>query len=213
MTREIEKLRVEIDSIDREMIKLFEARMDVSREVGAYKRERGLPVYDAARERQVILSRIDQVKEPEYREYAEMLMRAIMDYSKKIQRSAPLPCRPEVAGRIAYQGAPGAYGQEAARRYFPRGELIAQSSFEDVFGAVSAGQVEYGVVPVENSVAGSVAENWDLLGRYGLFVVGEIILKIDHVLLGTQDSDLAHIKKVYSHPQALSQCNGFFIPE
>jgi prephenate dehydratase len=111
---------------------------------------------------------------------------------------------------IAFQGERGAFGDEAARSYFKdhseaRPEPVPYRSFADVFRAVAAGEVEYGLVPVENSQAGSINEVYDLLRQHDLFVVGEISHPVNHCLLCLPGQQLADIKRVISHPQALAQ--------
>ena len=160
--KDLTELRSEIDSIDRELMRLFEERMNISRQVGDYKRERGMPVFDETREKEVIAARTALIGEEALRPYASRLMHNIMDYSKEVQK------RP--GGKVAFQGCRGAYSEEAARTYFPDAELAAKEQFEDVFRAVARGEAEAGVVPVENSAAGSVTANIDLLGRYDLSV-------------------------------------------
>lgn len=199
--KDLTELRSEIDSIDRELMRLFEERMNISRQVGDYKRERGLPVFDETREKEVIAARTALIGEEALRPYASRLMHNIMDYSKEVQK------RP--GGKVAFQGCRGAYSEEAARTYFPDAELAAKEQFEDVFRAVARGEAEAGVVPVENSAAGSVTANIDLLGRYDLSVQGEVLLPIRHVLLGAPGASLSDIGEVYSHEQAIRQCSAY----
>ncbi|MBQ9942061.1 MAG: prephenate dehydratase [Christensenellaceae bacterium] len=206
--RELSVLRSEIDSIDRQLIDLFLKRMDVSKEVGDYKRERGMAVYDGRREQQVIAARTALAEKAEFRPYVEQLIRGIMEYSKEVQRAGQdQPAHP--AKCVAFQGKTGAYGEEAARTFFGDTPRRAMAQFEDVFMAVAGGEVEYGVVPVENSLTGSVTANYDLLGKYGLHVCGEVILPIRHVLMGVSGASLADIKAVYSHEQGILQCSSF----
>ena len=109
--------------------------------------------------------------------------------------------------KIAYQGIEGSYGSEAARLFFGESAaLLPQETFEDVFAAVTKGTCASGIVPVENSITGSVVQNYDLLDSYNCHVTGELILPVNHVLLGVPGADLSGIKKVYSHEQGLLQC-------
>ncbi len=108
---------------------------------------------------------------------------------------------------IAYQGIEGSYGSEAARMFFGAdATLLPQETFEDVFAAVTKGKCESGILPVENSITGSVVQNYDLLDSYNCHVTGELILPVNHVLLGMPGASLDNIKKVYSHEQGLLQC-------
>jgi chorismate mutase/prephenate dehydratase len=109
--------------------------------------------------------------------------------------------------KIAYQGIEGSYGSEAARSFFDSNMvLVPKETFEDVFSAVTKGECASGIVPVENSITGSVVQNYDLLDAYRCFVTGEVILPVDHVLLGIPKTAVSDIKKVYSHEQGLLQC-------
>ena len=111
--------------------------------------------------------------------------------------------------KIAYQGIKGANSYEAAQRLFPESDLTAYKSFDDVFRAVEDGECGYGVLPVENSTAGSVAAVYDLILRYRFYIVGALDLLIDYGLAGLKQSTLGDIEKVISHPQALSQCEQY----
>jgi arogenate/prephenate dehydratase len=111
--------------------------------------------------------------------------------------------------RIAYQGEPGAFSEAAARQVNPDAQLVACKSFEDVFAAVQAGPAAYGVLPIENSIGGSIHRNFDLLMEHELPIQGELEIKVVHHLLALPGVPLEAIKRVYSHPQALAQCDGF----
>lgn len=108
--------------------------------------------------------------------------------------------------KVAYQGEPGAYSEEAGYEYFDSPDMIPQKSFDDVFAIVSSGRCDSGLIPIENSLAGSIHLNYDLLLRHELFIVGEFYLPVRHCLIGFPDAALPDIKRVISHPQALGQC-------
>jgi arogenate/prephenate dehydratase len=111
--------------------------------------------------------------------------------------------------RIAFQGATGAYSESAARRGWPHGDTVALERFEDVFEAVQAGTVTHGILPIENSVGGSIHRNYDLLLEHDLPIVGETELTVVHNLLALPGTSMAHIRRVFSHPQALAQCERY----
>src|SRR6476619_7756353 len=111
--------------------------------------------------------------------------------------------------RIAYQGEPGAFSEAAARRISPDAPLVACRTFEEVFASVEAGSTEYGVVPIENSIGGSIHRNFDLLLEHHLPIVGELEVPVVHHLLALPGRSLEHVKRIYSHPQALAQCDRF----
>ncbi len=108
--------------------------------------------------------------------------------------------------RAAFQGEPGAYSEEAGYAYYGPVEMVPQQSFEDVFAAVARGACESGLIPIENSLAGSIHQNYDLLLRNNLHIVGEYFLRVRHCLIGFPGVELASIQRVISHPQALGQC-------
>lgn len=108
--------------------------------------------------------------------------------------------------RVAHQGAPGSFSSQAARRMHPDAELVSVPAFEDVFAAVETGQVQLGVVPIENSAAGSVHENLDLLSRYELAASSQLTLPVSHSLMALPGQGIADLTQVRSHPQALAQC-------
>ena len=110
---------------------------------------------------------------------------------------------------VAYQGEPGAYGEEGARAVFPDGEHVPLGSVRQVFEAVEVGRAQFGLVPLDNSQAGSINETYDLLLRHGLHVVGETVVRVDHCLLALPGTALDEIDEVTSHPQAVAQCEEF----
>ncbi len=111
--------------------------------------------------------------------------------------------------KVAFQGEPGAYSEEAGYGYFEAPEMVPQESFDDVFAVVAAGECHSGLIPIENSLAGSVYQNYDLLLRHELYIVGEYLLPVRHCLIGFPEVKLSGIKHVISHPQALGQCAGY----
>jgi prephenate dehydratase len=111
--------------------------------------------------------------------------------------------------RIAYQGEPGAFSEAAARQTSPDADPVPCRNFEDVFEAVNRGQADYGILPIENSVGGSIHRNFDLLLEHGLPIVGEVELPVVHHLLALPGTRIEQVKRIYSHPQALAQCDRF----
>jgi len=110
---------------------------------------------------------------------------------------------------IAFQGEPGAYSEQAASGYFGAVNTLPCESFDDVFSVVSSGKCDFGLIPIENSLAGSIHQNYDLLLRHKLFIVGEYFLRVQHCLISVPGVGKTDIQKVISHPQALSQCSGY----
>src|SRR5262245_20242583 len=111
--------------------------------------------------------------------------------------------------RIAYQGEPGAFSEAASRQVSADAELVPCRSFEDVFAGVDAGTVDYGVLPIENSIGGSIHRNFDLLLEHQLPIVGELEVPVVHHLLALPGRTLGDVRRIYSHPQALAQCDRF----
>ncbi len=111
--------------------------------------------------------------------------------------------------KVAFQGEPGAYSEEAGYTYFESAEMVPEESFDAVFAVVTSGACKAGLIPIENSLAGSIHPNYDLLLRHNLYIVGEFFLRVRHCLIGFPGVALPEIKRVISHPQALWQCAGY----
>lgn len=221
---EIGQLREEIDAIDKEMLALFEKRMRVSTEIAEYKRVNNLPVYDGKREREKIASAASTASEG-MKDYAKNFMTELMDFSKCYQRQV-LNKKDELAEQIeeaihtsdkmlpegplvACQGVEGAYSQIAADRMFSAPNIMYFNNFEGVFSAVDQGLCKYGVLPVENSTAGSVNKIYDLMMKYNFYIVKGLRLKIDHNLLVNPGVKKSDIKEIFSHEQAIAQCSEY----
>lgn len=215
-------LRKEIDEIDEQLIPLLLKRMSISEEVAKYKVERGIPVLNSEREQQIL----DNVAEKcgELGNTIKTVFSATMDASRALQHKiigGGKELRDAVehamsAGRLTADGAPvacqgvdGAYSGVTAKKLFPDSPVKYYTQFEDVFEAVNKGDTKFGVIPVENSTAGSVHESYDLIMKYRFYVVGAYDLKIEHCLCAKAGTKYEDITDIYSHPQALSQCNNF----
>ena len=211
--RELDDIRQNIDEIDREMLALFEKRMAFAREVAQYKEVHHMPIFVPEREKAVLEHRIQLLQDRSLEKMADRFFRMLMDLSKEEQRDALAAFEkslPVQQIHVAYQGVPGANSEQAAYMYF--GEAapkIAYKQFQDVFDAVLSGKVQYGVLPIENSTAGSVYDIYDLLGETECFIVGEQMISVDHCLMAKKGAALENIRYVYSHPQALRQCGKF----
>ncbi|MBQ5886561.1 MAG: chorismate mutase [Clostridia bacterium] len=218
------ELREQINEIDREMLDLFLRRMQVSSNVAEYKRKNGLPVLDAARERELLANIARQAGE-DLDEYAVVLYSTILSLSRSYQhkklspeskyaaiienaRETTAKLFPEKA-RIACQGVEGAYSQIAASKMFKIPSILYFSSFDGVFAAIESGMCEYGVLPIENSTAGSVKRVYDLMVDHNLYVVRSMRVKIDHNLLSKPGTKLSDIGEIFSHEQAIDQCAAF----
>ena len=216
--------RKEIDSIDDDICRLFTKRMKVVNEIGEYKREHDIPVNSGSREREV-LTHISKQLPADLEDFGRVLYRSIFDVSKAYEAMykekdsplykavsklinadpAPFPKR----AIVACQGREGAYSQLAAEKLFEVPEIMYNSTFEGVIRMVTDGLCEYGLLPIENSTAGSVNEIYDLLIKYNVHIVRSTRVRIDHQLLGAKGAKLKDIRTIYSHPQAINQCSHF----
>lgn len=216
--------RAQIDQIDEELVRLISERMDVTAGVAAYKKEHGLPVLDAKREREKLL-KIAGMTAEDYRQYTVSLFDLLMELSRSNQTrllgaAGSLPGKIEKAleateklfpasATVACQGVEGAYSQLACSRLFKLPDVFYFSTFDAVFSAIEKGLCRYGVIPLENSTAGSVNAVYDLMTKHNFRIVRSVRLKVDHNLLVKPGTNLEDITEIYSHQQAISQCAGF----
>ncbi len=214
------ELRKEIDKIDKEIVRLFEERMEICKKVAEYKIANGKKVLDRERELEK-LKVLGAFASNEFNRHGvQELFQQIMSMSRKLQYqlleaqgvSGSLPFTQvkeidKVHCRVVYQGVEGAYQHEAALQYFGEDvNIFHMESWRGCMEAIKEGMADYAVLPIENSSAGEVNDIYDLLEEYENYIVGEQILKIDHALLGIPGAKLSDIQTVYSHPQALMQC-------
>lgn len=215
---DLKQLRDGIDAIDSDILSLFMKRMELCRGVADYKKAHDLPVFQGGREQEV-LDRIKKLtNDKELENGTTALFTNIMDISKILQnrtihadsdeQSYPAP---DFTGalRIGCQGTSGANSEAAAKAVFGDRDFVFYPSFEDVFKAVQSGDVDFGVLPVQNSTAGSVDSTYDLMAKYPFYIVKMVTLEINHCLAAKKGTRLEDITCVYSHRQALSQCEVF----
>ena len=199
----LQQARTEINEIDKEMAALFERRMKAAKVIAEYKKEHGLQIYDAQRERAVIEKNSAYIGDYDIRSYYVRFLNDVMAVSKQYQERV-------ISGvKIAYSGVKGAYADIAAKRIFPYGRQISYPDFRSAYDAVVSGDCECCVLPLENSYAGEVGAVMDMLFQGSLYVNGIYALRITHNLLGVEGADIRDIKTVVSHPQALAQCAGY----
>ena len=195
----LDNARKQINQIDKEMAELFEKRMQAVEDVVAYKISNQLPVLDASREKELIDKNLKYIKDCKYRDSYLAFMQDMLEVSKDYQKQI---INHDV---IAYQGTYGAFSYIASTKIFANHKYQAYPTFEDVFKAVENQEVSYGVIPFENSFTGEVGEVSDLLREYHVYIIDTYDLKVDQNLLGKKGTSTQSIKKVYSHPQAISQ--------
>lgn len=216
--------REQIDRIDDELIQLFAQRMETAAQIAACKREMGKSVMDAKREREKLADIMEKTPE-NFREYAVSLYSLIFELSRSYQHRIldtgsqlteqimdaiehTEPLFPQNA-IVACQGVEGAYSQLACEKLFRLPNIFYFSSFDSVFSAIEKGLCRYGIIPLENSTAGSVNKVYDLMMRHNFRIVRSVRLKVDHSLLAKPGTKLSDIREIYSHEQAISQCAGF----
>ena len=215
--------RAELDKIDKEIINLYKRRLKCVEQVAEYKLNTGKPVLDPEREKQK-LDVLASMGDSEFDDEAiRQMFTQIMSISRKRQyqiiKSNELESNDYgeqidkldfTNSKVVFQGVEGAYSQAAMKQFFGKDvDGYAVPTWKDACEALKNKDANYAVLPLENSSQGIVAENHDLLAEYGLFIVGEQVISIDHALLGIKGSKLEDIVTVYSHPQALMQCNGY----
>jgi chorismate mutase/prephenate dehydratase len=215
---ELSALRGRIDEIDGELVSLFQERMDVALRAGALKVRENMPIQDAAREQEVVGRAVSLTGE-NLKSEVSLLMRSVIALSREYERvrtinsEMPLlpPARKPAKGNLscAYQGVPGAWSEQALLKLFPGAAGEPAEFFEDVFIAVKEKRVNYGVVAIENSHTGAIGETYDLLRKYGCFVVGRTWIDIQQCLLAPPGTSLSDVREVFSHPEGFKQCRRF----
>ena len=196
----LEELRRKIDDTDAQIVSLIAQRAKLATEIGGEKRKQGRQIEDPQREEAILenvrkLARQEGINELD----TEAIYRQIVITARSLQGVT-----------VAFQGEIGAYSEEAAFRFFGRDIQVKPfESLEEVFKAVEQERAKFGIVPIENSLEGSIAKVYDLLLDSSLKVAGEIELRVSHALIANPGATLDSIKKIYSHPQALGQCQAF----
>jgi len=213
--------RNKIDEVDKKIVELFETRMKLAMDIANYKRSVGKPIFDAVREEEKIKSLTALTDNDFNKKAIGDLFKQIMSLSRRLQYT--LLDNLESLGaqdtdailttkdtKVAFFGEIGSYTEQAMLEHF-EGEVqgISKNTFKEVMQCVKDGDVDFGVLPIENSSTGTITDIFDLLAEYDNFIVGEHVVKIEHYLWGIQGAKLTDIKKVYSHPQPLLQCSEF----
>lgn len=216
---DLTNLREQIDTIDKQIVELYEQRMEVSRQVAEYKIETGKKVFDKEREEEKLL-KVKAMTHNEFNSHGvEELFEQIMSMSRKLQyqmltergSAGRLPFigvdkLDKANARVVFPGAEGAYTQAAMEQYFGKEvNCFHVDTFRDAVIAIDEGSADYAVLPIENSTAGIVNEIYDMLVEFENYIVGEQIIKIEHCLMAVPGTKLEDIHTVYSHPQSLMQ--------
>ena len=221
---DLSQLRNEIDMIDDELVKLFGQRMDVAAKIADYKKENRMPILVPAREREKLLD-VAQKAGPEMANYTRVLYSMLFELSRSYQskrndeKSAlyqkiteAIDNTPKLFPQtpmVACQGVEGSYAQIACEKMIKNPFILYFKNFEGVFNAIDQGLCQYGILPLENSTAGSVKKVYDLMIHHNFSIVRTFRQKIDHNLLALPGAKISDIREIYSHEQAISQCDSF----
>ncbi|WP_294400898.1 prephenate dehydratase [uncultured Clostridium sp.] len=224
---DLDDYRVRIDEIDKEITKLFEERMNVVLNVAKYKMDNNLPIFNRGREDEVIEKNINYLENKDYagelKDFYNDLMavsrqlqnRKMQEAEKKnnieeLQKINIVHNKKNDDKKIGYFGVSGSFTEEAMLKYFGKvKDPKAYDEFEDVFMAVKNDEIEYGVVPIENSSTGAIAQVYDLLYKYEFYIVGEQCIRAEQNIVGVKGTTLDDVKEVYSHPQPFAQSTEF----
>lgn len=220
---DIDDYRNRIDEIDKEITKLFEERMDTVIKIGNYKKANNLPIFNRDREDEVIEKNIGYLKNEDYAQETRKFFISLMEVARELQSRKMIEAEEATEkkaivsetkikkeGKIGFFGAPGSFSEEAMLKYF--GDIEnpnAYDEFEDIFIAVKNDEIKYGILPIENSSTGAISQVYDLLYKYGFYIVGEECIKINQHLIGVKGTTIDTIKEIYSHPQPIQQSTEF----
>ena len=221
---ELKELRDQIDTIDDELVSLFTKRMEFSAQIADYKKANRMPIHVPSRERE-ILQEVAAKAGPEMSNYVRVLYSMIFELSRSYQSkrnttvtqlyetiTQSIENTPKLfpqAPMVACQGVEGAYSQIACEKIFKSPFIMYFKNFEGVFQAIDKGLCQYGILPIENSTAGSVKKVYDLMIHHNFSIVRTFRMKVDHNLIANRGAELTGIKEIYSHEQAISQCSEF----
>ncbi len=221
---DLQSIRKQLDVVDDKIAELYGERMDLIKEVVKAKKEEGVATSDPERERKILLRVTDKVDE-DCQVYLKRVFESIFETSKAYQ-TMNLECKSSISDKIrqtlakgelvfpnkakvACQGVVGAYSGIAADRLFELADITYFKNFEGVFSAVEKGFCKYGVLPIENSSAGSVNQVYDLMKEHKFYIVKSVRLWVSHTLIANKDTDIKDIKEIVSHEQAISQCKAY----
>jgi len=220
---DIDNYRNRIDKIDKEITKLFEERMDTVINIANYKKDNNLPIFNRDREEEVIEKNVRHLKNNDYAEETRKFFISLMEVARELQSRKMSEVEETIEkkldvqeiknqkqGKVGFFGSSGSFSEEAMLKYFgPIENPNAYDEFEDIFIAVKNDEIKYGILPIENSSTGAISQVYDLIYKYGFYIVGEECIKINQHLIGIKGTTLDTIKEVYSHPQPIEQSTEF----
>lgn len=219
----LEELRMQLDEVDDEIVKLFEKRMGICEQVGEYKVGCGRKVFDRQRENNKLADVAGKVSTEFNKKGIRELYQQLMSMSRKLQYQQlvkagalgrlpfiEMPSIDTENARVVFQGTEGAYSQAAMRNYFGKDcNSFHVNTFREAMEAIEEGAADFAVLPIENAIAGAVNEVYDLLAEFENYIVGETILPVTHTLCGLPGARLSDISQVYSKAEALMQTSRF----
>ena len=219
--KDLKTSRDKIDNIDKQIVELFEERMKVVEDVADYKIKNNKPILDLVREKEKIESLISLTSDCFNKQGIKELYKQIMSSSRKLQYSLTgqdkehifkeiIALKTSFNTKVAYFGEEGSYTQQAMEENFSSNVIAFQeSSFRKIMEMINNKEIDYGVLPIENTSTGGIGDIYDLLVQFDNYIIKEYIINIEHALLGLQDAKLSDIRRVYSHPQGLQQSSVF----
>ena len=214
----LNELRTGIDKIDEDLVKLFEERLEICDAVADVKGQGNIPVTDTSREKEVINKAVKLIKDNNKADiiaYVQSIMSlSTLRQNRKLMPENDLIFPESQAAKkdninVGFQGVAGAWGEQGAIQMFPNAKTECLDYFEDVFTAVKNEQVDFGVVPIENSQTGAIGEVYDLLRTHGCYIVGQTWVEVAHCLLANKGAEINSIREVFSHPEGFRQCHQF----
>ena len=221
---DLNEIRTQIDAVDAELVELFVKRMALSAKVADYKKANRMPIHVPARERE-ILQDVAEKAGPEMANYTRVLYSLIFELSRSYQSKRNTDTTPlyqtitdsidntaklfPQTPMVACQGVEGAYSQIACEKIFKSPMIMYFKNFDGVFNAIEQGLCQYGILPIENSTAGSVKKVYDLMIHHNFSIIRTFRMKVDHNLIANPGAKLSDIKEIYSHEQAINQCGDF----
>lgn len=218
----LQEIRNQIDEIDKQLTSLFETRMDIVKQVALFKQKENLPILQLDREQAVLTKVKENIKQEHLKEKGAFFFQSLMDVSKNSQYpyietrkelkeliEQGKQCEISQTANVVCQGVPGSYSHLCADSLYPQSQLSFCETFLEVFQQIEAGKADLGILPIENSSAGSVIEVYDLMKEFDFYIVGSKKVKIEHNLLAKQGTQKEEIHTVHSHWQALKQCEKY----
>lgn len=237
---DLTRYRNEIDDIDKELIQLFEKRMNTVLEIAKHKMKNNTTIFQKDREEKVLSKAVDNLDNKGYSQETIQFFNSIMEISRGLQKrimddnkEEKSECNLNSSNEkfdlsninkyktlkyeinkknilVGFPGISGSFTEEALNKFFNKKISKKQfKEFEDVFVALKNKEIDYGIIPIENSSTGAISETYDLLRKYGFYIVGEECIKIDQNLIGIKGTKLEDIKEIYSHPQGIGQSSEF----